>query len=222
VGEASGRVPIIPDSQFLPGSSPYVPSQTQASYTGVTAQPDTGTHSDLALASPSPRTSIAAAANSGGSTYRYSESQNHSYRTSDSEKSELISSPTHGREQIASSDPHQPSTHLDRSQESYILQPSSDFLPLRDPKSSSVLHSQPGTSNSPVSTDLPTISQERLPSPSRQSLSQEGALTLSQVQSRQPSYSVSDESSTQFQTQVPLATQNDASSETLSDHVIPT
>lgn len=220
-GEEVDRVPITPDSQFLPGSSSYVPSETQASYTGVSTQPDTGKKSDLATTSSLERTSAAAVVNSTGSSYRHSEPLSHPSRTSNSDNSKLTSSQADGSGRVALPAPQRLSTFADRSQNSYILQASSNIEPLRDSISPRDPRSLPATSNSAVSTDLPTSSENRLPSPAPRSQSPDREATpdLSQEQSHQPPYSVSDEASIQFQTQVPLTTQDEASSQTPSHHV---
>ena len=218
--EEVDRVPIIPDSQFLPGSSQYTPSQTQASVAAVITRPSTGTDSDLATSNSLTRTS-AVAGNSTGSSYRHSEPPSHPSKTSSLEDSELASSGVDRSGQIQSPDRQQPSTLADWSQDIYSLPASSDLEPLQNPPYPNNPRSGLATSDSVQTTDLSTSSETHLPAPARGSRSQEVSHTLSQVQPRQASCSVSEESSLQFQTQVPLATASpdEISSENASHHV---
>jgi hypothetical protein len=218
--EEADRVPIVPDSQFLPGYSPYTPSQTQASLAAVTTRSNTGTDSDLAKSNSLARTS-AVAENSTGSSYRQSEPPSHPSKTSSLGDSELASSGVDGSGQIPPPDRQQPNTFADWSQDTYSLPASSDFEPLQSPPYPSNPRSGPATLDSVETTDLQTSSETQLPAPVRGSRSQEVSHTLSPVQSHQASCSVSEESSLQFHTQVPRATASpdEISSGNTSHHV---
>jgi hypothetical protein len=215
--EEDDSVPVVPDSQDLPGSSSYKPSYTPTSKSAATARPNTGTNtpSDLATTGSLPQSSTVSPGPAGLS-YRHSEPPSYPSRPSDFVESEAISSRVDGSERISSIGGRQSSTSSERSQDSHILRNSSNPGPLEDLIHLTSSSSNPGTSNSPFSTDLPISSEEHSP---HGRWSQAAAHTLSQLQSHPPSHSVSDESGSQSKTQLPLSLEGGNNSQIAGIHV---
>ncbi|KAG0646630.1 Histone deacetylase complex 1 subunit 3, partial [Hyphodiscus hymeniophilus] len=209
--EGADSIPIIHDTHFIPGSSSYIPSETQAS---IAVAPESNTQeSDLATSSSLARAS-AVAVNSIGSGSRDSELSRQPSRTSYTGGSELRSG------QVGEIGPTQlhHSTPEEGSQDSNILWPSSNLKTLADSEIPGDPSSRPGTTHSASSTRIPISSVTPLPYPVRGTASAENRYLLRQEQSYQPSYPASG-SSPQFQTQVRVAARDEASSPDAIIHV---
>lgn len=213
-------VPIIPDSQDLPRSSSYKPSHTSASKTGVTTRPNTGTNTKEGIASRHslPR-SLAVSIGSADLGYRHSEPPSYPSRASNLDEFEATSSRVDGSAPRPSIRGQHLSRPTERSEDSYISQVSRSPGPVGHPIHSTSSRSRPGTPNSAFSTDLPISSENDLPSQARGRWLQEATHTLSQVQLHQSWHSVSNESSLQFQTQIPPQKQDENISKIACHHV---
>ena len=192
-------VPITQDSQSVPGSSSYVPSQTHESLAFATIGVKTS-KSDLPTNNLPLRASAAAK-----SSARSSESS----RTSDLENFQPSARLVDASGEAQS---RQPSTISHRSQGSYILHSSVNFGSSPNPADQGDLGCWPETFESVVSPEPPISSEAYHTALAEGSFPQATSHTLSQVQLYQPASSASDESCLRFQTQVPLPTLRESKS----------
>jgi hypothetical protein len=212
--------PIIPDSQELPGSSSYKPSQTSTSQTGAISISNTGTDAELSAASlqETQWRSSHISETSGDITYRHSEPPSYPSRTNFLEESLEATSSRSGvsierstsegvktsnsGDSNRSTQPHRidnPGHTADDNQPvNYSAEPRSCLSPSKllvpSPQSSSLAQA-PGT------------------------LSEEAVQTLEQVQSQQrQQHGVDGDSNLQPQTQTALSSQQ---KQFVDDHVNP-
>ena len=198
--EEDDEVPIIPDSQELPGSSSYYPTQTPRSITGITTRPNTGTNTDADFATRRSSARIGF----------HSDPPSFPSRSSIRGKSQPNSSQGDSSVQ-PSTDTRYLSTSVEEPSEDRSLPQPGVSESVEDPISfaNSRLRSEAPASSG--SSQLPSSLENHPPSLARGTWSQEAADISGRVPARQrSSQEVDDSSQLQFQTQLSAATGDDA------------